>query len=200
MTGQAMLRDESGRRRSMPAFLDSSGPLAVGIVCATFFALPSMALAKDVLVCQELKAAVADAPRGFAAHKGALTTADQPALPFGKTYLAKKSMTGAKSCRVVEVNLDEPTMRLRQTGYSCQFPALLKLDKNLRAELTRCVAGEVDEPPEPNEFTLWVDRVSSGEGYRATEVNALVNPVDGLTLSVRQSVCSNKGSSLACED
>ncbi len=191
-------RGGNGRRKH--ATFKRSGLLVAGTVWAALLALPTAVMARDVLVCQELKAAVADAQRGFATHKGALAAPDAPTLPFGKAYQAKKTMTGAKACSVVDVSLDEPKMRLRQTGYSCQFPAVFKLDKSLRAELTRCVAGEVEDPPEPDDFTIWVERVSSGEGYRATEVNALVNPVGGMTLWVRQSVCLNKGEGQVCEN
>ena len=180
---------------------DRSTLCLAATVVATWLAVPTVAMASEVFACQELKAAVSDVPKGFAAHKGALSTPPNPAFKGWKTYKAKKTMTGAKTCSVVEVHLDEPQMRLRATGYRCQFPTVLKLDKSLRAELTRCVAGEADDDPsEPNEFTIWVDRVSSGEGYRATEVTALVNAADGLTLSVRQSVCTNKGNGQACED
>ena len=169
-------------------------------VVATGWALPTAAMAREAFVCQELKAAVADAQRGFASHKSSLVAPVNVATMPGKTYQAKKLMTGAKTCRVVDVSLDEPQMQMRQTGYSCQFPAVFKLDKALRAQLTRCVAGEVEDESDPDDFTLWVDRVSSGEGFRGTEINAQVNAVDGLTLWVRQSVCTNKGNSLACEE
>lgn len=177
--------------------------LAAGTVLATCLGLQTAALAGDVFVCAELKAAVADAQRGFASHKGALNARATPSSPGGapdKTYLAKKTMTGAKACSVVDVSLDVPKMRVRQTGYSCQFAALSKLDKALRAELTRCVAGEVDDPSDPDDLTIWVDRVSSGEGYRGTDVNAQANAVNGLTLWVRQTVCTNKGDGQACEE
>lgn len=180
--------------------VDRTTLLAAGTVLATGLGLSTAALASDVFVCAELKAAVADAERGFAAHKGALNPQAKP-LPAGsKTYLAKKILTGATSCSVVDVSMDEPTMRLRQTAYSCQFPGVSKLDKALRTGLTRCVGGEVDDPSDPDEFTLWVDRVSSGEGWRGVEVNAQAKAVDGLTLQVRQSVCTNKGNGLACEE
>jgi hypothetical protein len=96
--------------------------------------------------------------------------------------------------------MDEPKMRLRQTGYRCQYPAVRQLGQALRAELKRCVSGEVDDPSDPGEITIWVERLSSGEGYRATEVTAVVNPVDGMTLWVRQSVCTNQGGGQACDD
>lgn len=67
---------------------------------------------------------------------------------------AKKTMTGAKTCSVVAVHLDEPKMQLRQTGYSCKFPAVFKIDKALRERLSRCVAGEVDEDSDPDKFTI----------------------------------------------
>jgi hypothetical protein len=51
----------------------------------------------------------------------------------------------------------------------------------------------------PDDFTLWVDRVPSGEGYRGIEVNAQADTVTGLTLRVRQSVCTNKGEGMAWE-
>ena len=192
------IRGDKGRRKS--ARFRGAGSLVAGIVWAACAALPTAAEASDVLVCQELKAAVADAQRGFAAHKGALIRPGEPANALGKTYQAKKSMTGAKACRVVDVSLDEPKMRLRQVGYRCQFPAVLKLDKSLRAELKRCVAGEVDDPSDPYDFTIWVEHVLSDEGYRATEVTAVVNPADGMTLWVRQSECTNKGGRQACDD
>lgn len=175
-------------------------PLAAGMVLMACLALPTVATARETFVCSELKAAVADAERGFAAHKGALNPQAKPSPAGGKTYLVKKPLTGAASCSVVDVNMDEPTMRLRQTAYSCQFPGVSRLDKALRAELTRCVAGEVDDSSDPDELTIWVDRVSSGEGYRGVEVNAQANGVNGLTLQVRQSVCTNKGNGLACEE
>lgn len=175
-------------------------PLVVGTVLIACLALPAAAEARDAFVCAELKAAVADAGRGFAAHKGALNPQAKPLPAGGKTYLAKKILTGATSCSVVDVGMDEPTMRLRQTAYSCQFPGVSRLDKDLRTGLTRCVAGEVDDPSDPHDFTLWVDRVSSGEGYRGVEVNAQANTVTGLTLQVRQSVCTNKGEGMACEE
>ena len=197
MVGRSKVNDVSGwesagRKRQW---------FVAGAVLAACWALPTAAVAAgDAFVCAELKAAVADAEGGFAAHKGALKAPSNAAQTAGKTYLTSQSMKGARTCSVVEASLDEPKLRLRQTAYICQFPAVLKLDQRLRDELTRCVAGEVDEPSDPDEFTLWVDRVSSGEGYRATEVNALANPVTGLTLQVRQSVCTNKGNGQACEE
>lgn len=181
--------------------LDRSTTCLAATVVASWLALPAVAMASEVFACQELKAAVADAQHGFASHKGALATPQSElADSFGKTYQAKKTMTGAKACRVVDVSLDEPKMRLRQTGYRCQFPAVSKLDKGLRAELTHCVAGEVDDASDPEDFTIWADRASSGEGYRGTEVSAQVNAANGLTLWVRQSVCTNKGNGQSCED
>lgn len=180
--------------------LDRPTLCLVATVVATWLAVPTVAMANEMFACQELKAAVSDAQKGFAAHKGALAAPSNPAVKGWKTYQAKKTMTGAKTCSVVAVHLDEPKMQLRQTGYSCKFPAVFKIDKALRERLSRCVAGEVDEDSDPDEFTIWADRVSSGEGYRATEVTALVNAADGLTLWVRQSVCTNKGSGQACED
>lgn len=179
---------------------DRTTQLAAGAVVATCLGLPTSALASDVFVCTELKAAVADAGYGFASHKGALKAQTNIASTSSKTYRTKKSLTGAKACSVVDVSLDEPKMRVRQTGYSCQFPAAFKVDKALRAELTRCVAGEVDDPSDPDDLTLWVERVSSGEGYRGTEVNAQANAVNGLTLGVRQTVCTNQGGGQACEE
>ena len=175
-------------------------PLAAGAVLIACFVLPTAAMARDVFVCKELKAAVADAGRGFASHKGALNAQTNSSRAPGKTYLASQSMTGATACSVVDVDLDEPKMRLRQTAYSCQFSGVSKLDKALRSQLTRCVAGEVDDPSDPDELTIWVDRVSSGEGYRGTAVNAQANAVDGLTLLVRESVCTNKGDGQDCEE
>ncbi len=172
-----------------------------GAALALCLALPMMtALAGEVFVCAELKAAVADAGRGFAAHKGALNPQAKPSPAGGKTYLVKKSLTGAASCSVVDVNMDGPTMRLRQTAYSCQFSGVSRLDQALRTQLTRCVAGEVDGPMDPEDFTLWVSRVSSGEGYRGTEVNVQVNPLNVLTLWVRQTLCTNTGDEPACEE
>lgn len=171
-----------------------------GALLAAAGVLPTAAFAGELLNCLELKAALADVPRGFAAHKGALLPPGGSANPLGRTYQAKKTMTGAKACRVVDVSMDEPKMLIRQMGYSCQYPAVIKLDKALRSQLTRCVAGEAEDDSDPHEFTIWVDRVSSGEGYRGTEVSALFNPVDGLTLWVRQTVCTNKGNGQACED
>ncbi len=181
--------------------LDRSTLCLAATVVATWLALPTVAMASEMFACKELKAAVTDAQHGFALHKGALATPrGEPAHPLEKTYQVKKTMTGATACRVVEVSLDEPKMRLRQMGYRCQFPAVFKLDKSVRAELTRCVAGEVDDASDSDEFTIWVERVSSGEGYRGTEVSAQVNAATGLMLWVRQSVCTNKGDGQACEE
>lgn len=163
-------------------------------------ALPTVALAQDRLVCAELKAAVSDAQQGFAAHKGALAPPGKATQSFGKTYQAKKMMSGAKACSVVGVALDDPKKQIRQTAYQCQYPAVIQIDKALRSELTRCVAGEVDDAADRNAFTIGVDRVSSGEGYSATEVHAQVNAADGMTLQVRQTVCTNKGGGHACDD
>lgn len=176
--------------------------LFVGVLIATLGVQPTVAVASELSICPELKAALAEVPRGFAAHKGALLPPGSDAKSQGKTstYQAKKTMAGAKDCRVVDVSMDEPKMLIRQTGYSCQFPATLKIDKALRSQLARCVAGEADDDSDPDEFTIWVDRVSSGEGYRGTEVSAHANAVDGLTLWVRQTVCTNKGKGLACEE
>ena len=173
---------------------------AAAMVIAAGGVLPMAAWAGDLFVCPELKAAVVDAERGFASHKGAVAAQAKPLMDLGKTYLAKKTLSGAQSCSVVEVSMDEPKMRLRDTAYRCQFPSVFKLDKALRAQLSRCIAGEVDDPSDPDDFTLWVERVSSGEGYRSVEVNAQANAVNGLTLQVRQSVCTNKGNGLACEE
>ena len=190
-----------GRRgRAKSASARGVARLVASLVLAAGAALPAVANASDRLVCQELKAAVADAQRGFAAYKGALVKTGEASDALGQTYAAKKSLTGAKVCRLVEVNLNEPKMRLRRTAYRCEFPAVRKLDPALLAELKRCVAGEVDDPTDPYDFTIWVERVSSGEGYRATEVTAVVNPVDGMTLLVGQSVCTNQGGGQACED
>ncbi len=180
--------------------MDRSTRWAVGAALGLCLGLPSAAWAGDVVVCAELKAVVADAERGFASHKGAANDQASQAGAPGKTYGAKKTMTGATTCSVVDVRLDDPGMRMRQTGYSCQFPSVVKLDKALRTQLTRCVAGEVDDPSDPDDVTLWVDRVSSGEGYRGTEVNAQVNALKGLTLWVRQTVCTNKGNAQSCEE
>lgn len=174
--------------------------LVAGTAVAALLVLPAAAIVGDGFVCQELKSAVADAARGFGSHKGALAAPGRQPRATGKTYLAKKSMTGASACSVEEAGWDEPTMRVRQTAYICRFPGAPKLGKALRAQLMRCVSGEVDEPSDPDEFTLWVDRVSSGEGYRGTEVNAQANAVDGLTLQVRLTVCTNKGDGQACEE
>jgi hypothetical protein len=157
-------------------------------------------MASDAFVCSELKAAVADAERDFLAHKGGLKVQTRATEAEERTYLAQKPMTGATACQVVDVKRDEPQMRLRQSAYSCQFAEVSRLDEALRSRLIRCVAGEVDDPSDPDELTIWVDRVSSGEGYRGTEVNAQANPVNGLTLLVRQSVCTNRGDGQACED
>lgn len=174
--------------------------LAAGLVSGVWLGLPAGVWAGDVWVCAELKAAVADAAQGFASHRGAANAQASQAGAPGKTYQAKKTMTGAKACSVVDVSVAEPTMRMRQTGYTCQFPSVFKIDKALRTQLTRCIAGEVDDPSDPADFTLWVERVSSGEGYRGTEVNAQVHPLNGLTLWVRQSVCTNTGDKPACEE
>jgi hypothetical protein len=117
-----------------------------------------------------------------------------------KTFLARKSMAGAAICGADEVSLDEPKMRQRQTACRCQFLGISRLDKALRAQLTRCGAGEADDPSDPEELTLWVIHVSSGESYRATEVNAQADAVSGLTLRVRLSVCTNTGGGLACDE
>lgn len=182
----------------------------VATVVATSLALPTAAMASELFTCPELKAAVADATRHFASYQGNAIAPTSADIALGKNYQAKnyqtknyqakKTMTDAKTCRVVDTSMEDPKSRMRQTGYSCQYPAVSKLDKALRTQLTRCVAGEVEDATDPYGFTIWVDRVSSGEGYRGTEVTATVNPVDGLTLWVRQSVCTNKGNSQACED
>jgi hypothetical protein len=191
---------QSRKGRAKGARARGAAAFVAGLVWVACAVLPAVANAGDVLVCQELKAAVADAQRGFAAHKGALAKPGGANDLLGKRYQAKKFMTGATVCHVVDVSLDKPKMRQRQTSYRCQFPAVLQLDKSLRAELRRCVAGEVDDPSDPYDFTIWVERVSSGEGYRATEVTAVANLVDGMTLWVRQSVCTNQGGGQACED
>jgi hypothetical protein len=157
-------------------------------------------MASDVFVCGELKAAVADAVRNLAAYNDVLKAQAKPSLASGRTYTAKLSMSGATACSVVDVSLARPKMSLRQTGYSCQFAGVSKLYKAFRAQLTRCVAGEVEDPSDTEEFIIWVDRASSGEGYRGTEVNAQANVVNGLTLLVRQSVCTNKADGLDCEE
>ena len=190
---QDLLESSLGKRRAVHA------RFACAVVVMSL-ALPVAAMAGDAFVCQELKAVVAEAGQGFSSFKGALRVQTNLARTASNIHSAKKSMTGATACSVVDVNQDQPKMRLRQTAYSCQFSKLFKLDKALRAQLTRCVAGEVDDPSDPDELTIWVDRVSSGEGYGGTEVTAQVNAVDGLTLLVRQSVCTNKGNGLACED
>lgn len=180
---------------------------------------PLPAVAADAFVCAELKAAVADAPRHFVSYQGeaiaptnrgdaiaptdsdiALEKALKPKNYQKKSYQAKKTMTGAKACSVVDVSMEDPKSRMRETAYSCQYPAGFKLDKALRTQLTRCIAGEADGGSSRYDFAILVDAVSSGEGFSGTEVNALMNPVDGLTLSVRQTVCTNKGSSKGCED
>ena len=186
--------------RTKQTLIEGAGSIVAGAVLASCLALPTAAVASDVFVCAELKAAVADAGNGFAAYRGALKAQTDPSPAFGKTYLAKQIMKGAKACSVVDVSLEEPKMRLQQAAYSCEFAGLSKLDKALRTQLTRCVSGEVDDPPDLDEFTIWVDRVSSGESYRATEVNVQANAVNGLTLLVRQSLCINKGDGPSCED
>lgn len=193
MAEKRVLFDASGKGSKGQAFV-------AGLVVTLSVAMPGAAMAGDAFVCQELKAVVAEAGQGFSSFKGALRVQTNLARTASNIHSAKKSMTGATACSVVDVNQDQPKMRLRQTAYSCQFSKIFKLDKALRAQLTRCVAGEVDDPSDPDELTIWVDRVSSGEGYRGTEVTAQVNAVDGLTLLVRQSVCTNKGNGLACED
>src|SRR5690606_24121053 len=100
-------------------------------VVAVCLAPSSAVMPSEVFAGQELKAAVADSERGFAAHKGTLLVSASPAILPSKTYQAKKTMTGAKTCRVVDVSLDEPQMQVRQTGYSCQYPGVFKLDKAL---------------------------------------------------------------------
>lgn len=201
---QRSMRQREPRRndedRRDQALCEHTGPLFAAAVLAACLALPAAAMAREVFDCGELKAAVADAKHGFASHKGALKAQASPSPALGKTYLARQSMAGATACSVSEVKLDEPKMRLRQTAYGCRFAGVSKLDAALRTRLMRCVAGEVDDPSDPDDLTIWVDRVSSGEGYRGTEVNAQANAVDGLTLLVRQSVCTNHGGGQACED
>lgn len=199
------------------------GQALAGTVLLLCLAHPLPAVAADAFVCAELKAAVADAPRHFASYRGeaiaptnkgdaiaptdsdiALEKALEKALKSKnyqkKSYQAKKTMTGAKTCSVVDVSMEDPKSRMRETAYSCQYPAGFKLDKALRTQLTRCIAGEAGDGSSRYDFAILVDAVSSGMGFSGTEVNALMNPVDGLTLSVRQTVCTNKGSSKGCED
>ena len=203
MTNRSMLpMGFNGRTegcRTQPRLHRPSGRLA-GAVVAACCAWPLAAMAGDVFVCAELKAAVADAGRGFAAFKGALKSPANSSTMSERTFLAKSSLTGATSCRVVDTRMEGPTMRLQQTAYRCQFPGISKLDRALRTGLARCVAGEMDDPSDHNDFTLWVERFSSGEGYRGVEVNAQANAANGLTLQVRQSVCTNKGEGPTCED
>jgi hypothetical protein len=181
-----------------------------GALLLLCLAHPLPAVAADAFVCAELKAAVADAPRHFASYRGGAIAPTDADIALSKSYReknyqkksyqAKKTMTGAKSCSVVDVSMEEPKRRVRDTVYSCQYPAGFKLDKALRTQLTRCIAGEADDGSSRYDFAILVDPVSSGEGVSATEVKALMNPVDGLTLSMRQTVCTNKGNSKACED
>lgn len=78
--------------RRTPTRLQCPGRLLVGAVVSASFALPAAAVASDVFVCGELKAAVADAVRNFPAHKGVLKAQANPSLASGRTYLAKQSM------------------------------------------------------------------------------------------------------------
>jgi hypothetical protein len=149
MDERSVLHDGSnlGRRgTAKSARVRGVATLVASLLLAAGSVLPAVANAGDALVCQELKAAVADAQRGFAAYKGALVKTGEASDALGQTYGARQSLTGAKACHVVEVNLNEPKMRLRRTGYRCQFPAVRKFDAALRAELKRCVSGEVDDP------------------------------------------------------
>ena len=176
---------------------------AILLACVVF---PHQAIA-ETINCKELKAVVAEADNQFSLLKGKLlkkeTTADIAKaqglseedlnMNFDSSiFTAKKPMTGAAECNVIQVLSDDDTSKIEQTSYDCKFDIITTLTKSIRDELRNCVSGEMNEDAGEDEFVIYVNRVESGEGYNGTSVEASANTVEGLKLSVIKSICMNK--------
>lgn len=164
--------------------------------------------------CASLEAVVAEAPTRFDKIKGvslSQETAADLAVQLGvppaqmdrdyvrRVYAADTPMPGAKHCEVVDAWHGDANARVSQIAHVCHYPEVSKLSAAFNTQLAQCLGRPSDPDADAYSVAFDIDTVASGEGYANTQVTANAQPLDGLRLSVVQTICENRREG-GCDD
>jgi len=177
-------------------------------VCASVVAVPALA---QTFSCPEIRSLLAEAEQDFSALKGRQLKKETAAdfaranrLPDAKLDLTYQRVVHeatkplgrpVRACQVVDAIIEDKQSTTRQSSFECRYEprsAGARVTPAIRKQLRGCVGGEVDPDSDNDSLVLYVDRVVSGEGMRSLSVELDTHAADGMTLSVRKSVCLKK--------
>lgn len=173
---------------------------------ALFLATPVFA---DALPfdCASLQAVVAEAPTRFNKIAGVTVSQENaaglaarlgvPVAQVDRDY-ASRVMTsntplpGAKRCEVVDTWQGDTEARVSQIAHVCRYPGVSTLSADFSAQLAQCLGHPTDPDADAGSVAIDIDTVVSGEGYANTQVTADAQPVDGMRVSVLQTICESR--------
>lgn len=156
--------------------------------------------------CASLKAVVAEAPTRFNKIAGETVSQENAAglaarlgVPLAqvdrdyasRVMTADTPLPGAKHCEVVDAWQGDADARVSQIAHVCRYPGISKLSAQFRAQLAQCLGRPLDPDADADAsaVAIDIDTVVSDEGYANTQVTADAQPVDGLRISVLQTLC-----------
>ncbi len=157
--------------------------------------------------CASLEAVVAEAPTRFnkitgvsVSQETAAGLATRMGVPLAqvdrdyvrRVYAADTPMPGAKHCEVVDAWHGDADARISQIAHVCRYPGVTKLTAAFNAQLAQCLGRPPDPDADAYSVAIDIDTVDSGEGYASTQVTADAQLVDGLRISVVQTICENR--------
>lgn len=159
----------------------------------------------QTLPCSELRNIVDAAETDFASLRGERVRTETPADiargygapepdPDGMKYLNEVYTTtqplSGGDCEIRSARIDDDAASMNQTVFFCSWQQDAPFE-TLKGSLTSCFANaEVDE--DAGSIDLYVDYVSSGEGYRGLSLSASESPLGEFQLSVVKTVCLNR--------
>ena len=184
-------------------------------------ALGTFALSSPVIAgalpfdCASLQAVVAEAPTRFTKITVMPASKKKPADPAAQEGLsleevlkrryahsARQSLSplaGAQLCRILDTWTENADARISQISHECHYPGVTALTAAFNAQLAQCLDRPADPDADVYSAAIDIDTVASGEGYAHTQVTANAQPVDGLRISVVQTICENRREG-GCDD
>lgn len=188
---------------------------AMSCLLAALAVASPLQAAEFPLDCATLGSIVAQAPTLFRASRGQRLAQEDaaglaarlgiPESGLGADYsrsvhASDTPMAGAARCEVVEVRHADAGARYTQVSHACRYPGVSTLPADLNARLARCLSRPPDPDADATSMQIDVDTVESGEGWAGTSVEVQASALEGLQLSVVQSVCENRRTGGCDED
>ncbi len=181
-----------------------AGLLCVPLVCA------------QEVDCTTLNGAIAAATDDFAAFRGTRRELapdpemaqlnDSEGFSYSRDeYASTRQLAAAANCSVIVARAEDPGSIISEARLQCVWSSAGKSEVQfaaIRKALQACAIAAQVEDDDADSYTLFVDRVESGEGWGGVSVAAdrqSPSPDAGPSVAVIHAVCQAKATG-ACDD